>query len=460
MHISSTEPQCCPSAKALVHISERLLERAIEHFQRNGWARKSTLRKALGVSPRTATNVIAYLRDELQVLEKSGNGYVWTGNMIVTESGKVGSNSVVMKSGKSGKSGNDTNTVSISLSSARHDARKSQEENPLMVDANTDSETTASPQVVEMNADFKPTAQAGPLGGRPHMQVEDDNWLVYQIRISEMLKVIEIDNAKWVSDNRAIGLAHKNHRKLKRPLVHRDTSNIRSIARSLRRLSVRGSNIECRDLFRLEGRLTKHIPDWRSCMGDPIAMAVREYGSIPPWLTGDDYIPEPPDDLDMPNEQELEDREAYWLRAMEGADSPAAQEEDLTTQPTKEAPQVASAAQEFRREWPTPLAPPEPLHQRLDIEPAEPASTAAEEEQPAAQLNISEPLGAELPLPERIKDLLCRMDRSMSISAIADALSEEKDSVTVTLFQLRDQQRQVFSFPPSFYSPEMRFCLR
>jgi hypothetical protein len=103
---------------------------------------------------------------------------------------------------------------------------------------------------------------------------------------------------------------------------------------------------------------------------------------------------------------------------------------------------------------------PEPLHQRLDIEPAEPASTAAEEEQPAAQLNISEPLGAELPLPERIKDLLCRMDRSMSISAIADALSEEEDSVTVTLFQLRDQQRQVFSFPPSFYSPEMRFCLR
>jgi len=145
LHISSTEPQCCPSAKALVHISAQLIERAIEHFQRNGWARKSTLRKALGVSPRTATNVIAYLRDELQVLEKSGNGYVWTGNMVVTESGKLGSNSVVMKSG------NRANRAMTQLQYVYlyHRTTRRQEiprRKSVMVDANTDSETTASPQ--------------------------------------------------------------------------------------------------------------------------------------------------------------------------------------------------------------------------------------------------------------------------------------------------------------------------
>jgi hypothetical protein len=181
------------------------------------------------------------------------------------------------------------------------------------------------------------------------MQVEDDNWLVYQIRISEMLKVIEIDNAKWVSDNRAIGLAHKNHRKLKRPLVHRDTSNIRSIARSLRRLSVRGSGgIEYAKLIHLEERMDKHVAGWRSCMGDPIAMAQREYGkgSIPPWLTGDDYIPEPLEGYDeYLDAQEAAYRAAArpWELEPEQEDSPAVENQATTVEAV---PVEASAVEE------------------------------------------------------------------------------------------------------------------
>jgi len=95
------------------------------------------------------------------------------------------------------------------------------------------------------------------------------------------------------------------------------------------------------------GQADQAYPRLRSCMGDLIAMAVREYGSIPPWLTAT-TTSRSRQMIWTCQRAGTRRREAYWLRAMDGADSPAAQEEDLTTQPTKEAPQVASAAQEIQ----------------------------------------------------------------------------------------------------------------
>jgi hypothetical protein len=416
-----------------VHIKE-----TVKYLHENGWVRKTVLAKFLHVSGRHATRIIAYLRDDLGLIEKSGNGYRLVGE-IGTKSGQSGHDEEKriyrpLPVGKSADGSRDQRDEDGWVETAQPAAQPADEQVVTVqtVHQHVDGDPLRGRPISIWESIWEKEAADLYAHGLQQLQTEAADMQAYRSQILRMVSICEVEDEMRVKHKHRIGLAYRDGKRSSARDGAQDTYIIRVLRDNLTIMSMPPVRVEWIRLQQVERLLDAEIPAWREHIKDPGYVDRMRYrwSTDPPRI--DDYIPEPPADYQDITEQEAADPEAAWQRTMQedvethpaGVDtSPVAvsvvEDEPVTTPP----PSEASLAVENQ-----------PV--KLEAGPAAPQAAGT----PLAALVAQEPSQEVdlrlLPLDERLLYLLGRKGSAMKKSEIVTSADEEEGRVVIMLSRL------------------------